>query len=133
VKKRANSETGELLTEGQEVRFNLTVEGTPRRIGVELEQQILRIVAEAISNAVRHASPTDVTAHVIYRDDVIRVQVRDNGHGFDVESVRDRSHRGLGLTSMNDRAQKTHGSLTLVSAPGSGTSVQFEVPYVRRA
>ena len=55
------------------------------------------------------------------------LRVRDDGRGFDPDSVR-RAGRHLGLASMRDRAAAVGGTFTLESAPGKGTLVEMEVP-----
>ncbi|GHF49870.1 hypothetical protein GCM10018790_29450 [Kitasatospora xanthocidica] len=92
------------------------------------EAALLRVAQEALHNALRHADARRVTVTLTgtpARGAVLRV--RDDGRGFDPESVR-RAGRHLGLASMRDRAAAVGGTLTLESAPGRGTLVEMEVP-----
>ncbi|WP_316527382.1 GAF domain-containing sensor histidine kinase [Kitasatospora brasiliensis] len=92
------------------------------------EAALLRVAQEALHNALRHSGARRVTvtlAGTPARGAVLRV--RDDGRGFDPESVR-RAGRHLGLVSMRDRAAAVGGTLTLESAPGRGTLVEMEVP-----
>nr|WP_051837247.1 GAF domain-containing sensor histidine kinase [Streptomyces sp. NRRL WC-3742] len=92
------------------------------------EAALLRVAQEALHNALRHSDARRVTvtlAGTPGRGAVLRV--RDDGRGFDPESVR-RAGRHLGLASMRDRASAVGGTLTLESAPGRGTLVEMEVP-----
>ncbi|MBD0694476.1 GAF domain-containing sensor histidine kinase [Streptomyces sp. CBMA123] len=92
------------------------------------EAALLRVAQEALHNALRHSGAGRVTvtlAGTPARGAVLRV--RDDGRGFDPESVR-RAGRHLGLASMRDRAAAVGGTLTLESAPGKGTLVEMEVP-----
>lgn len=92
------------------------------------EAALLRVAQEALHNALRHSGARRVTvtlAGTPARGAVLRV--RDDGRGFDPESVR-RAGRHLGLASMRDRASAVGGMLTLDSAPGAGTVVEMEVP-----
>ncbi|MFD0276786.1 GAF domain-containing sensor histidine kinase [Kitasatospora sp. NPDC127111] len=92
------------------------------------EAALLRVAQEALHNALRHSGARRVTvtlAGTPARGAVLRI--RDDGRGFDPESVR-RAGRHLGLASMRDRAAAVGGSLTLDSAPGAGTLVEMEVP-----
>ncbi|MFF7991903.1 GAF domain-containing sensor histidine kinase [Kitasatospora xanthocidica] len=94
------------------------------------EAALLRVAQEALHNALRHSDARRVTvtlAGTPGRGAVLRV--RDDGRGFDPESVR-RAGRHLGLASMRDRAAAVGGTLTLESAPGRGTLVEMEVPGV---
>ncbi|MBV2151326.1 GAF domain-containing sensor histidine kinase [Kitasatospora sp. SUK 42] len=92
------------------------------------EAALLRVAQEALHNALRHSGARRVTVTLVgtpARGAVLRV--RDDGRGFDPESVR-RAGRHLGLASMRDRAAAVGGTLTLESAPGRGTLVEMEVP-----
>ncbi|GAA1988755.1 GAF domain-containing sensor histidine kinase [Kitasatospora viridis] len=108
------------------VRFD--EDGGVRTLPPAQEAAVLRIAQEALHNALRHARPTRV--EVTLRGTSTRgarLTVRDDGRGFDPDSVR-RAGRHLGLVSMHDRAQTVGGRLTLDSAPGRGTVVELEVP-----
>jgi signal transduction histidine kinase len=89
----------------------------------ERELAVLRIVHEALQNAVRHARPK----RIVVRLDRSGVEVRDDGVGFEPERAELRS-RHLGLTSMEERAQELGGELEIRSAPGAGTTVRLTVP-----
>jgi signal transduction histidine kinase len=88
----------------------------------ERDFAILRIAHEALNNAVRHARADHVVVALSQRPDVVTVEVRDDGVGFDPQSAEVRS-RHLGLTSMEERARELGGRLEIRSAPGSGTTV----------
>jgi signal transduction histidine kinase len=88
----------------------------------ERDFAILRIAHEALNNAVRHARADHVSVRLSQRPDVVTVEVRDDGVGFDPKSAEVRS-RHLGLTSMEERARELGGRLEIRSAPGSGTTV----------
>jgi signal transduction histidine kinase len=93
----------------------------------EREIEVLRIANEALHNAVRHAAARRVTVKLDGRGDTLRIEVTDDGIGFDPGDPELRS-RHLGLTSMEERARELGGTLTLSSEPGKGTKVRLEVP-----
>ncbi len=93
----------------------------------EREIEVLRIANEALHNAVRHAAARRVTVKLDGRGDTLRIEVADDGIGFDPDDPELRS-RHLGLTSMEERARELGGTLTLSSEPGAGTKVRLEVP-----
>ena len=97
----------------------------------ERELEVLRIAAEALHNAVRHAGAHRVTVRLDGRGDTLAVDVQDDGIGFDPEDPELRS-RHLGLTSMEERARELGGTLQLSSASGRGTRVHLEVPRRER-
>jgi len=89
---------------------------------------VLRIVHEALHNAVRHARAERVAVRASRQaDGVLVVEVNDDGIGFDPERAELRS-RHLGLTSMEERARELGGRLAIRSAPDAGTTVRLEVP-----
>ena len=89
---------------------------------------VLRIVHEALYNAIRHARAGHVSVWVSGQENgALVVEVNDDGIGFDPERAELRS-RHLGLTSMEERAHELGGRLAIRSLPGAGTTVRLEVP-----
>jgi signal transduction histidine kinase len=88
----------------------------------ERDLAVLRIVHEALGNAIRHAGATHIAVHVSPSG----VEVADDGVGFEPDSTELRS-RHLGLTSMEERARELGGHLEIRSAPGTGTTVRLDV------
>jgi signal transduction histidine kinase len=118
----------EMLGHVHGIEIELEVDGAgagPNGNG-ERDFAILRIAHEALNNAVRHARADHVTVRLSQRPDVVTVEVRDDGVGFNPQSAGVRS-RHLGLTSMEERARELGGRLEIRSAPGSGTTVVLRV------
>ena len=93
---------------------------------------MLRIAHEALHNAVRHAAARHVTVRLDGRGPELRLEVADDGIGFDPEDPELRS-RHLGLTSMEERARELGGQLQITSSPGAGTTVCLELAPVEPA
>ena len=108
------------------VKVRVEADGEPPGVELACAGEILRIVEEALHNAVRHAAAHTVTVHLHGADHRLTVEVTDDGIGFDPTDPELRS-RHLGLTSMQERARELGGRLTLASSPGSGTVVSLEV------
>ena len=87
--------------------------------------EILRIAQEAIQNALRHAGAGRVSVRLATADGGLVLEVADDGVGFDPTDPDVRSKR-LGLTSMEERAQRLRGRLEIRSAPAAGTTVRLE-------
>ena len=88
-------EAGEQIVGGQAVQFHTTVRGSRRPAPAKLQQHLLRIVQEATRNAVRYSRAKEIEMHIAYLDpDSIRVQLRDDGCGFDLEQAS--LSRGIG-------------------------------------
>jgi signal transduction histidine kinase len=91
----------------------------------EHETAIYRIVQEALTNVVKHASAKHVSIVVASTRDAVRAVVEDDGVGFARGHVRENA---LGLVGMRERAQLLGGRLEVESSPGAGTTVVVEIP-----
>jgi signal transduction histidine kinase len=87
------------------------------------DPEVLRIAQEALQNALRHAQASRVAIRLRADDGRLVLEVEDDGVGFDPGVVRSRS---LGLTSMEERAQRLGGTLEIRSTPGTGTTVRLQ-------
>jgi signal transduction histidine kinase len=101
------------------------IEGTPRPLPPSHEDALLRIGQEAMTNAARHASATEICQTLRFGQGWVTFIVRDNGQGFDVAT---RVGKGFGLTGMNERVSALGGSLSIDSRPSHGTEVSATLP-----
>jgi signal transduction histidine kinase len=85
-----------------------------------------RVVQEALTNVARHAGVREVTVQVWTTGEILAAQVVDDGRGFDLEA-RERLATA-GLAGMRERVRLAGGTLTVESAPGSGTRILAELP-----
>jgi PAS domain S-box-containing protein len=114
---------------GLEVDVVIELPDQDDRFSRELETACFRIAQEALTNIVRHARATQVLLQLVKDDNVLLLLVRDNGVGFDPESLRKRAPRAatLGLISMQERAHAAGGTIEIDSVISSGTEVRFQV------
>jgi signal transduction histidine kinase len=90
------------------------------RYGDMVEREIIGIAQEALTNAVRHARAGRITVRAsTIRSLGLRLSIADDGRGI----ARDLADSGFGMTSMQERAERIGASLTIVTAPRSGTEV----------
>jgi len=94
------------------------------RLEESLEVAIYRFAQEAVINAVRHADASTIDLVVSVEGDMLGLEVRDDGCGFD----RDQCQDALGLVSMEERVLALGGKFTLESTPGAGTTVGMTCP-----
>lgn len=87
---------------------------------------VYRLMQEALNNVIKHAQATQVKVEVIRDLHAVIIMVHDNGRGFSADAQT--LHRGLGLTSMSERAQMLHGRFEVRSAPEAGTTLRVELP-----
>ena len=92
-----------------------------------VHEAYVRIVREAVTNAVKHGEAGSVTVRLLSADGCLRLEVVDDGRGFDPGAVR----RGFGLRSMRERVEALGGELRLSSSPGAGAKVEVLAPYPR--
>jgi signal transduction histidine kinase len=126
----ALSRLGQQLTEGGHVTFELTVDGTPRTLPTDVENNLLRIGQEAITNAVRHAGASRISLSLAYLPNEVRLVVSDDGHGFGPSVVRPNIQGGFGLAGIRERAEAMHASLTINPESAGGTRLELCVPHV---
>jgi signal transduction histidine kinase len=121
-------EAGEKITMGKLVQFHMTVTGDLRHAPAKLKSHLLRIVQEATRNSIRHGRAKKIDMDVAYLDtDSIRLQMRDDGRGFDPKEASDKwGHWGLVI--MRERARQIGAELNISSAPGHGTEIEVIVP-----
>ena len=109
----------------------VTVQGLEERLDLEaeVEEHMYRIASEALHNVVKHGGADGVTVTVIAEAGSLRVEVRDDGAGFDPDA----GYPGhLGLSTMAERAETIGAKLTITSAPGAGTTVTVSLSRGRR-
>ncbi len=88
---------------------------------------LYRVAQEAVRNAVRHAAPQHIHVTVSVDPTLARLEVLDDGRGFDLESV-ERDRHGMGLLSMRERVALIDGWLEVRTAEGGGTAVVASIP-----
>lgn len=109
------------------ISARLRVTGEYRNAAEVIEDEVFRIAAEAISNAERHSGATDIAVELAYTADKLRLQIRDNGCGFDYASAR-RIPDHYGLRGLEERAVLVQGHLAVESVVGQGTAVTLIIP-----
>ena len=87
----------------------------------------LRVLQEALHNAVKHSGATRIEVQVSEQADEVHLTIHDSGKGFDVEAAK--QGPGLGLTSMQERLRLVNGTFTIQSRPRGGTTIHACVPF----
>ena len=130
----AVSELGRRWSETSGVPIKIEVTGDVRPMAPEREVTLFRITQEALANAGKHAKASLVGLTLSYSDDIVMLDVRDNGVGFDPLCHKEESTdgTGYGMRAMRQRLGRVAGTLTVESAPGEGTAVNAQVPAGER-
>jgi signal transduction histidine kinase len=108
------------------IGVQLRVDGS-LKLTAEIEETLFQVTQEALNNALKHAHAGAV--HVLLVGDEqqgVKLKIRDNGRGFDLQSAAEGS--GLGLISMRERVQKIGGTINYRSMQGQGTEVEVYLP-----
>ncbi len=89
---------------------------------------VYRIVQESLNNIIKHSGAKNVVIRMDVRQDSINGSVSDDGKGFDADSLMEAKDKSFGLSSMKERAEIAHGSITIKSVVGKGTKIMFSIP-----
>jgi ligand-binding sensor domain-containing protein len=123
------TQIGTDATDGSPVTFSLAVTGRVRGCPPRLENELLRIGQEAITNAIRHAHARRIQLELHYEHDAVALTVVDDGRGID--SGRDDTGVGeahYGLIVMKERAENLGGRVSIAPLPEGGTKIEAVLP-----
>jgi signal transduction histidine kinase len=110
---------------GTDLRAQVTVKGAPKPLVGTCATNMLRIIQEGLTNALRHARATHFDVTIDYEPRLLRLTLCDDGCGFDPE----RTHEGFGLLGIKERVAAMRGQLTITSAIGRGTTTSVVLRY----
>ena len=112
-------------------RTNLDIQvdskGTPRLLPVHKQREVFLIYREMLENIVKHARARHVTVFLVWNLTGVSLAVRDDGQGFDPQTVFSDEH--LGLKFMRERAEEVEGFLRINSVRERGTEISLDIPY----
>jgi signal transduction histidine kinase len=106
---------------------------TYERQPLEHEEALFRITQEALHNVIKHAHATHVRILLGKNGSHVRLQVHDNGIGFNPKHLKSSQQGNYGLHTMRERAEALGGTFKLTSKPGQGTQIQVLIPFAKSA
>jgi len=129
-----------LEQEGLVAAVRKRLDAVEKRVGIEarvimddlvelptrLEEGLYWITQEALNNALKHAAANREIVRICVENEMLVLEITDDGQGFDPEAVKKQG--GMGLVSMRDRAREIGGTLIVESVQGHGTTVRVSVP-----
>jgi signal transduction histidine kinase len=118
------------ITKNTPLRLTVRVHGSASPLPAFEQEQLLRIVQEAVNNAVRHSGATGIELDAFHSDRSVKVRIRDNGRGFEVDRLA-HGQGHWGITFMRERAQQIGAEIDIISSPSEGTIVECHVPLSR--
>src|SRR2546430_14230118 len=116
------------MTAGTSLLVEFSQEGTSQPLPPLWDEHLLRIGQEALTNAIRHGHAHRVLVKLCFVDSVVRLEVSDDGRGFDQHADSD----GLGLAGMKARVASVGGELSIRSVPREGTTISVTLPILHR-
>jgi len=112
------------ITTGSDLKIDYQYYGFRDRLDGNLELAVYRIIQELVQNIRKHAQATQALVQLSQHHHILSGTVEDNGIGMDTDTAR---HDGLGLESIGHRISGLHGTFSVRSAKGKGTTVYFEI------
>lgn len=113
------------------IKIEFSPGGFKERFDPELETVIYRVVQEALTNVAKHAEAKQVRISLAKDDRNIMVSIGDDGRGFDLDAVAQRSpeKRGAGLLGIQERATLRGGEVSIRSTKNAGTRIDLQIPW----
>ena len=115
------------LVTGAGVEAEMKVEGARRRLSPMIENNLLRIGQEAITNACKHAKANRIDVALSYDNRSVRLSVKDDGVGIVDGAKPNPERRSFGLVGIRERAELLGGTVDIDSAPGKGTRIVVSI------
>jgi len=123
---------GKYLSHGTNIHVTVEILGAKRRLPDGVENHLLRIGQEAVTNAIKHGQPRHVEVQLAFESGSVALIVSDDGRGFD-NGTRPISEPGhFGLAGMRGRAKALRGTIEVESKSGRGTTITVEVPVAEK-
>jgi signal transduction histidine kinase len=117
-----------MWTAGSGVEVEVDVSGERKTLPPDMEQHLLRIAQEAVTNVLKHAGASKIWVKLHMEAKKLFLRVADNGRGFEHQEPFSSQEGHFGLLGMRERAERLGGELHLASHPGEGTEVEVTVP-----
>jgi two-component system sensor histidine kinase DegS len=121
----------EAFKEQTGIDVRLSSSGMEQRLESYLEVMIFRAVQELLTNAARHSDATLIKLQLDATESEVRLNIEDNGKGFDISAVQEKG--GMGLKIIRDRVEMLGGEFNLHSVVGQGTHISFQIPATKAA
>lgn len=124
----ALAETAKQMMGHKPVEVQVQTVGTVRPLPPKIEDHLLRVGQEAITNSLRHSQAGRIQIELNYQPHEVSLCVQDNGAGFDLQTSQRANGTNFGLLGMQERAKQMGARLNVTSSPGHGTEVEVRVP-----
>lgn len=114
--------------DGHPAHIETSILGERYALAGWMESHLLRIAQEGTANALKHAEARNIRIELCYEPKMVRLSVRDDGHGFAADNATASESGHFGLLGMRERVEKLGGALAIFSTPEHGTIIEVKVP-----
>jgi signal transduction histidine kinase len=128
---KAVSLSANRIASNANIRVEVETKGDVRPLPEVIEETLLRIGQEAITNTVKHSGAGCVHIRMEFAPGNIVLEIKDDGNGFTPENCAGPNEGHFGLLGMAERAKRLGGHVSITSAPGMGTVIRVELPTVQ--
>jgi PAS domain S-box-containing protein len=116
------------FSKGKGIKFTCNIFGYDRRLEVNVEIAIYRIIQELVNNIVKHSMATEARIYFTITDKIV-IRVEDNGKGFSGDTAI-KKIEGMGLKNIKNRVKLLDGEIEITSSVPKGTSVMIDLPLI---
>lgn len=124
----ALSTSGKMLVDGTNIDLEVSAKGRVRPLSETVEENLLRIAQESLTNVIKHSGATIVKIELDYGPQNITLQISDNGQGFEQDKTVGPAEGHFGLLGISERAKRLGAELSVKTEPGKGTTIRVQVP-----
>ena len=116
------------ITGGSSLRVEMKARGRVRPLPETVEENLLRIAQEALTNVIKHSGATLTEIDLDYGPKNVVLQVKDNGKGFALDNCAGPREGHFGLLGISERTKRLHGEIIFSSVPDGGTTIRVQIP-----
>jgi signal transduction histidine kinase len=120
--------TSQQLTEDTSLKVEVNAVGRVRPLSELIEENLLRVASEALTNIIKHAEASQAVITLDYGPQNVMLTIQDNGVGFVVDQQAGPRKGHFGLLGINERTTRLRGKVAVTSAPEKGTTIQVIIP-----
>jgi len=120
--------SGNRIADSTGIRVEVESKGEVRPLPEVIEENLLRIGQEAITNVVKHSGANGTKIQLEFGARDVVLEIKDNGKGFTPENCAGPEQGHFGLLGMSERVKRFGGKILITSAPGQGTTIRVELP-----
>jgi PAS domain S-box-containing protein len=113
------------LEQNSSIKIDFIFSVSNKLLTDDLKLNIYRILQELLHNIAKHANANKVSISIFTQNNLISVEVADDGKGFDVNKKR----KGIGISNIINRVESFNGNVTIESSPGKGCRILIQAPY----